>query len=234
MMKYSKEEKIDKLFRDAAEKSLDDLIKENPSLEELEGKYEFSDKHNKKMEKLFKRAKRIERGGNSDNWHTFRRISYNTAAVICMLFTVFTLVAFSVPEIRVAITNYIIEDKQEYIVINTTSNVYNGAIIDGVPKYIPAGYKIIDVIDEEITLNVFYERNGEYFISFSRNAGEVSINIDNESTDFKEIYIGQYQGYINEKEQNIAIIFHDGNYTYAISTNDTKEELILIAKSLIN
>lgn len=211
-MKPSKRELIDELLNDAADTALKDLVGEYPSLEELEGKYTFSNKHNRKMKRLFKKADRLEDAGNVDAWHTFRRMSFNAAAVLCMVFTIFTLVAFTVPEIRVAITNYIVERNEEYVVINTESNMYNGQVIEGAPKYIPEGFEIVDYMSAENTIIVTYENNNS-FIYYIRNTGDVSVTVDNELSDFDEISIDKFTGYICEKNNEITIIFHDGTYT---------------------
>lgn len=232
-MKKSKREKIDKLFEDASAMSLDNLINEYPSPEELEGMYDFSDKHNKKMKKLFRKADKIENGISKDFWHTFRRISFNAAAVLCMLFTVFTLVAFTVPEIRVAITNYIVEENYEYVAINIESDMYESEIIEGAPRYIPEGYKIIDTIITEAIIDIVYENSSGKFIYYTRNTGETFLTLDNEDSDFKPIHILKIKGYIKDKNGEISLVFHDDEYTHTITSNADKKVIIEIAESII-
>lgn len=233
-MRQSKNEKIDALLEEAAKISIEELIEDYPNLNELEGQYEFSSKHSKKMNKLFKKAKKLEIEGEIDAWHKFRKFSFNAAAVICMLFTVFTLVAFTVPEIRVAITNYFVEKNEEHIVINTESNTNNNEMTDGTPKYIPEGFEIISIIKTDIMIDAVYQNNDNDFIYYTRNAGETMLTIDNENNDFNEINISEYPGYISEKHNEITVVFHDGEYTYHIVSNIDREEIIKIAVSLLN
>lgn len=232
-MKQSKRERIDKIFSDASDVALNGLIDEYPTLEELADKYEFSDKHTKKMNRLFKKAEKIESRGHADAWHTFRRLSFNTAAVICMIFTMFTLVAFTVPEMRVAITNYIVEQNEEFIVINTESNMHNGEIIEGTPKYIPEGFEIVDYMPAENTIIIRYENNDNRFIHFIRNKGDSSVTVDNESSEFEKTHIHDFVGYVCKKNNEITVIFHDGTYTYHIVSNINEEEVLIIAESII-
>lgn len=232
-MKQSKRELIDELFKEAAEKSLSDIIKKYPTLEELEGKYEFSNKHNKKMKRFFKKAEKVESRGNIDAWHTFRRMSFNAAAVLCMLFTILTLVAFTVPEIRVEITNYIVEKNEEHIVISTESNMYKGEIIKGAPKYIPEGFEVNSYTETEIILDIMYSSGDNRFIYYTRSAGETMLTLDNENSNFTNINIAEHLGYISQKNDEVTIIFHDGEYTYYIVSDIDRDEMIKIAVSII-
>lgn len=232
-MKQTKREKIDELFKEAAKQSLDDMIDEYPSLEELEGNYEFSHKHNKKMERLFKKAYRTEENADTDLWHRFRRLSFNAAALICMLFTILTLVAFTVPDIRIAITNYVVMQNEDHTVINTTSDIYNGEVIEEVPRYIPNKFILLEYTIGEGTVFARYTDDKEGFIHYTRTKGNSSINLDNEDTKIERLKIREFDGFVFEKNGVATIIFHDTEYTYLLSATVSRKELIKIAESII-
>lgn len=233
-MKLSKMEQIDELFREASKTSIDDLINQYSTAEELEDKYEFSKKHTNKMEKLFRKSNKIENYHTSNFGHRFRRISYNAAAVLCILFTIAVLTAFTVPTVRVKLANYFLEETNEYIEINTDSDNTSAEQIEGTPDYIPYGFYIDEVVESDTLLRINYINSNNDSILFVRYNGETTIQIDNEDIKFLKILISNYNGYMSEKNGIITIIFHDGEFTYRIISCENEDETMKIAESLIN
>jgi len=232
-MKQTVREINDVLISKAAEKSLDELLTSLPEISELEDKYEFSIGHQRKMNRLFSKAKRRS-GTEGDSWKKFRRFSYNAAAVICMFFTVFALAAFTIPPVRTALANYVLEYSEKYVKIGISSEENEASFTEyeGEPGYIPEGYVVKDVKDFDSVFMIEYINEGEQFIKFSRYIGDVKIALDNEDSDFKEIYINGLKGYSTEKKGLVNIVFHDGTYTYTLFSEASYEETFKIAESI--
>jgi len=232
-MNYTIREMNDAIISEAAEKSLDELLTSLPEMSALEGKYEFSAEHQRKMNRLFLKAERQNRTEN-DGWEKFCRFSYNAVAVICMFFTVFALAAFTVPPLRTAIANYVLEYNEKYIKIDITSddNQSSYAKQEYEPGYIPDGYALSEIKQMGQTLSIEYINDYGQTIRYARYTGDVNITLDNEGSDFKEIYINGMKGYSTEKKGLVNIVFHDGIYTYTLISEASFEETFKITESI--
>ncbi|MEX1377676.1 MAG: DUF4367 domain-containing protein [Eubacteriales bacterium] len=230
-MKKKSEDMIDEILEGASRISMDSIINNYPSVEELKEKYDFSKKHNKRMEKLFRKSKKVEGNYNYDAWQKFRKFSFNAAAVICMIFTLFTLLAFTVPPIRVTIANYIVEYNEKYVELNTNHD-NNIDDIYGAPQYIPEGYMVKDIVETKSLLKIIYINDDGKEIYFDRYNGEVNITVDNENSEFKKITIKEFTGYTITKNGQSTIVFYTDTYTYSLIADLEYSEIILIAESI--
>lgn len=233
-MKKDKNEIFDKVLGQASKIALTDLINEYPTIEELEGKYTFSKKHQRRITSILKKDNTKRRYIESEKWHKIRRFSFNAAAVVCMIFTLSTLLAFAVPPIRIAITNFVLERNSEYIDMDAQScdEVYPYNDIECAPSYIPKGFAIQEISSTETMSVIAYVNDDDKIIRVTRYAGEVGFTLDGEDIDFDDIMINDNKGYISIKNEQITIMFYDNVYTYQIVSETNKFEAIKIAESI--
>lgn len=104
--------------------------------------------------------------------------------------------------------------------------------IEGAPSYIPEEYEIQEITNSETKLRISYINEIEKIILYTRYIGEVSLTVDNEDTNFDKITISSYEGYINNKNNEVTLIFHVGKFTYKIILHANEEETIKMAESI--
>ncbi len=236
-MTYSTTEKNDSLIKAAAAECINDLISQYPAIEELDKKYEFSHIHNKRLNRLFEKSKRKENSKKTDRWKKFRKINFNLAAIISMFFILSVLAAFSTPQIRTAITNYMIEHNENYtkLVISSEKegeNNFSDKIFKMSPQYIPKGYSVFEIFETADEYKITYVDDANNTIYLYRFAGNADLLIDNNRKDLDKILINNHNGYIWSEDNSIILVCYYKNYIYRIEGNIDDDEIVLMAESI--
>lgn len=106
------------------------------------------------------------------------------------------------------------------------------------PKFIspvtPNGYDIISTSQDLITYTIEYKNASGELIMYSQDSDieNMSISIDNENADFKELTINGYKGYSYEKKGLHALFWTDGAYFYTLQGTCSMSLLKEMSESL--
>lgn len=196
-------------FNDACTLSCDDWL--NNFSESYE--YDFSKTFDKEMQRLVDKMR-------NNRYHKFTRKTMS-ALIIAAVVLSFATTAFAIPSSR----KYIIEkftDHFSYAVIEPDNIDIVEDIIVG---YIPDGFELSD-INSSFGLVQEYRKNNEWFI-INKDTIDIEINFDALDKETKNINGTEYLLFITDNTN--GVIWNNGSYTYTVSGNIAKEELIKIA-----
>lgn len=189
--------------------------------------FEFSDKFEKKMQKLIAKENRIK-------FQTRRIISRSLIAAIIAVIVMFTGL-MSVSASRQKIIEFIETVFPKYTQVELseesapTPETIETAYTLG---YVPDGYKLVQYDRDEVSVFAIWKNENGEEIVFSQDILNGNFSIDNEHY-FKNVQINNCKAYIFGND-NISIIYwNDISYSYTISVpNDQKDNLINIAESI--
>lgn len=196
-------------FNDACTLSCDDWL--NNFSESYE--CDFSNAFDKEMQKLTDKMR-------NDKYHKFTRKTMSALIIAAVVFS-FATTVFAIPSTR----KYIIEkftDHFSYAVIET-GNI--DTVEDIIVGYIPKGFELSD-INSSFGLVQEYRKNNEWFI-INKDTIDIEINFDALDKETKSINGTEYLLFITDNTN--GVIWNNGSYTYTVSGNIAKEELIKIA-----
>lgn len=237
-MKEFKEELFELMLKHASKELVDEMVAKYPSPEELKNQYDFSPEFKKRIEEILESEKKREKQNRLKNiGNKLVNTGNRIAIVVCIIVATFSVVAFTVPSIRVALMNFIIEKNEEYISFDLQgqggnhSNEPADILLDIIP-YVPEGFEIENTIENESALFITYTNNN-MFIRFERFAGAVDMTIDGEDIIFETIIIRGEEVYTSFKNGMSTIIFNDENYVYKISSEIHMDELEKMAESIL-
>lgn len=126
-------------------------------------------------------------------------------------------------------------DKQGTLDITFDSNDFQENKDNAPPILdVPEGYEIIEQISDDFTYYIEYAHPNGNLISFDRsNALEnLSISIDNEDSELKEITINEYKGYTYVKENVNIIYWTDSMCFYVLQGTCEMDILLKMAESV--
>ena len=189
--------------------------------------HQFSERHNRKMNKLI----RIQRKPY------FKLISTagRRAACIIVAFIVMSVSALSVKAIREAFFDFITRIFSDHNVVTVesgTDSEYPGTIEE--EYYIsalPEEFVVTDTIDTENIKYHSYFRNSDYVIFTQFTKSEYEQNYDNEYTEYKELIDDDEKYLVIENEYDTTYIWDNGKYIFTIQSNLDKKDIIDLCKS---
>lgn len=201
--------------------------------EEDEIDYQFSERFQKKMRVLLKRAAQKEKYGIPVS--TVRRI----AAAILIALTATLTVSMSVEAVREKVLEFI---RTVYETYTATVYYYEEEVV-GVfqpfyPEYLPDGYELTTEEKGENYLILEYKsetiENGSLLIWMEQIQDAMEVSEDNEYDKIENCTIQGNKAMICYKETDkIRIVWEDDGCRYLVSgVQLTKEELIKISESL--
>ena len=199
------------------------LLNQIPASEELT--HRFSKSFEKKMKRLIRDHKK------TDFMKSFSKVAIIILVVVSMLLT--TII--SVEALRTRAFKVIKEIYKElssisFIVDNDDSDV---DFVVKKPKYIPKGFKQIDINELNTMVLVVYEDGtGNQIVYHQAYIMNNKIILDTEDAEIIDIEINGYDGQIISKRGQIQLIWFDEEHYFNISSTIDKEEIIKIAKSL--
>ena len=221
------------------DKALDDLlhyavpIAAKQMMDEMElpeQDYEFSEEHNAKMRKLFRKER---------NKLMLRKIlKYSKRAAIIFLVTIIVagISIFSVEAWRIKVLNFIVDMQETHSEINfeegnAKGDTYTSDEISF--EYIPSGFNLesSSLLQEKIYL-LF--KNEELYFEFKLRKIDVTIGIDTEKADVNKLTISGSEAIYSTNNNVNILVWNSGDFLYSLSGNIEKKELINIAEKIKN
>lgn len=226
MNKNIDKEISDILLKNALEEFVDeDMYRLREEYKDTEPNY--SDKHKKTMEKIFKKSNR------SISW----KKGIQRAAMIVLAFILSGTIALQVEAVRIQVINWYYQLTDESIEIGVEHSDGDAVSIDSI-------YEISDDIIDKYNLSFEYEIKQSYIITKYKDKNDHYFNVeqhivtknwslDNEFVDAKECIILGRKGLILEKDDMVMIWWDNGDYIFWINTNFDFENAEEIANSIV-
>lgn len=192
--------------------------------------YEFSEEHNAKMRKLFRKER---------NKLMLKKISkYSKRVAVFFLVTVIVagISIFSVEAWRIKVFNFIIDMQKTHSEINfdednTKGDTYSSDEISF--DYIPSGFKLESSTMRQEKIYLLF-KNEELYFEFKLRKVNVSIGIDTENADVKKLTINGNKAIYSTNNNVNILVWNSGDYSYSLSGNIEEKELINIAEKIKN
>lgn len=204
--------------------------------------YEITEASRALFEKNLKeQMKEARRRKQNEKWYfQDSKIKQKKMILVASLFFVFLGTVTTTEAFRLNIVNMVMTVFEDYSkFINDENDRVEGANIkmpkewEGVyyPHYIPEGYRIVES-DVSIMKGILYQDEFENRIAYTLDIYSEEAYLDTEEVDYKEVKINNMIGRLYKKENKQAILFHNNEYIFHISSDLEKEELIKVAKSV--
>ena len=203
---------------------IDDELSKIPPRDELEQMFQFSSRHNKRMDKLFAQAE------NKHKIRTFYRNAKNTAAVAAVVMVIALGTLMTNKEIRTSIL-----ETAKSMEVNLTNFAAQETPVPETPKnewniqYVPAGFENCSVSDEGQGKELVYKNNsGESITFFYQPVEEISVEPADRTPPSlqggyvfrkKEVNGVEYQYVIaTDNQTNNEITWQQDNYQFVLSS----------------
>lgn len=226
-MKKHDEQLFEQLIRHASGEWLDEMADDSSEDIRTQNDLSFSSGFLTWADELIKKEDRRER-----RWRLSARLKktgQRVAVVACILIAVCSLAAFSIPPVRIALTNLLIEQADDYYGMSVDTAEKNTVSILG---YVPEGFKAISVIENENALFIVLENDGHQTIRFERLSGKIDLTVDSESTGLESVLINGLSGFYTEKNGEQILIFNDDTYSYKFTAPIEKDEIVKMAEQI--
>jgi hypothetical protein len=213
-----------------------------PSDEELRETYTFSERHNRRMKKIFAAERRRE------IFVSVRRWSKVAAAIICVTATVLFGILLTSSEVRAAVRNVFVRFYDGFARIEfiepelpiCSAPIDSPAEINRVATeftlgFIPEGYELIDseVLGDGI-FNVFMDADGNLLI-WDINTTDAAVAVDTDNTDYRteahegieyHIFESRSEGYLS------TVVWTQDGFVFNLTGLLDIDELMRIAFSV--
>ena len=205
-------------------------IHESPTAPPVEFSSDFENWKKDYLERVrdfeYKRIKMIKRMRRKKY---LKRIVVGVAAFI----TVAGITVFGVEALRIQVMNFFIELTDSYTKIDFTNEKADNPAESGNIKldYLPEGFSLCksEIEDDKVFLQ--FEKEAKYF-NILRRGSNSAMNIDSENAEIERIDINGKEAYYSTNENINILVFHDNTYSYEISGNIEREEIISIAQNI--
>ncbi len=212
------EKMMDALLKHAAEVAESELLDEATD----ERPVEFSARHEKQMEELFRdvtpEKPRLLRP---------KRILILVAALI-MLFAVGTVA------LKPTILNFFLKTSETNTEIRFGEEEPVGDTYEteGVTfGYVPEGMQMVESIRGDKGVSFQFQKNNLYFQIRIASSNSL-LNSDNENSASKKVVINNKEYFLQEKDENIFIVWNTEQTTYTLLGNLVQTELLKIAENI--
>lgn len=180
----------------------------------------FSDRHNKKMKALFSRIR-------NNKYHRLTRNAVRAIIIAAIILSI-AITAFAIQAIKAySVYNTIlgtVYEPSNRSEIEVNRNLYVG--------YVPNGYYLVKEQNEiQAISKIYVSDNGDKIILEKTNLFR-EIILNTEEYPYEEIYYNDIKYIYYYYQNNNCIIWNDGDYTYNITCNLSKDELLLMAFSI--
>jgi hypothetical protein len=248
------DDRMEQMLNDINERYNDDLFRlAMQYAAEKEGKLFVEEmKHREpecqpSQEQIKKFAKRLDthlkRRMRASRSRHFARILNKAAVAMLALIVVFSVAMVTVDAFRVSVLNFLISIEPKYtsIQLDDKSDDLSNAqpIVDWnnayVPTYIPAGYEIISVSNDNVNKNITFAntQDDSLFIIYSDYDSTTSIAVDTEdASTIEKIVINGQDGTYSEKNSIISIAWRMDDHLFTVQGNLSKDEAIKIANNV--
>lgn len=205
------------------------MIDSLPKEEELSHK--FSNRFQRKMNKLIQQQKR------SPFMKSFVNLGKRVAIIFLVIISIIFTTTMSVEAYRTKFFEVIKEVWEEFtsIIFKNKENIDDVKFIPINPTFIPDDFKIVDHEINSYEQFTYWENDNGMEIMFEQaKIMANAIITDTEGIEVEEKFIGEQKIiYFTNKNVN-QIYWYDDNYTYTIISEYDKNELLKMAESIID
>lgn len=205
------------------------MIDSLPKEEELSHK--FSNRFQRKMNKLIQQQKR------SPFMKSFVNLGKRVAIIFLVIISIIFTTTMSVEAYRTKFFEVIKEVWEEFtsIIFKNKENIDDVKFIPINPTFIPDDFKIVDYEINSYEQFTYWENDNGMEIMFEQaKIMANAIITDTEGIEVEEKFIGEQKIiYFTNKNVN-QIYWYDDNYTYTIISEYDKNELLKMAESIID
>ena len=156
-------------------------------------------------------------------------------ALIAALALLMGLTVVSSEGLRKQMFNFLQNDKEGHTDLNYIGgqDSEDSTIPEFELRYVPDGYELQDVIEDDVSRIMFYQGKEENSILFSVYLAEnFNASIDNDTYKRKEITINGAQAFIYYDENENNLIWNVGDYVFDLLTSSEINEAIKIAEGV--
>lgn len=214
-------------FRNACEKTCEKIADEYPTT----GKnhHVFSYEFEQKMKEL------TEAKQKRKLFNRFNSVGRRIAIIVVISIIILTTTVFSVKALRVPIIDFFVKAYEEFFTIFTgdADKKYTEEFnfTPKSPTYVPKGFSCDKIYEDDLSYRENYSSSVGllYYIKQDRLYQNQKIDIDqyDEKIELSGI---QYYYYVTDADN--SVVWFDADYSYMISGNIDKEEMLKIAQSM--
>ena len=212
---------LDSMIAEAAKRADKELGEQADCTDES---IEFSEKHEKKMNRLFSKVRRRQK------LIKFSKYSRRAACVLIAVCVAGGVSLFSVKAWRNRVLNFVFDSKAthtDFEIVDSTQTFKNDYITVG---YLPKGFELKDNSSDDVYTLLVFEKDQDN-IKIGKYPIDMSVTIDTENSEVEEIVIRSHNGkYINNSRFN-CVVWNTDEWIYQIITTLDKAEVIRIADS---
>jgi len=210
-------------------KSTESIIIESlPKEEDLS--HRFSKRFERKMNKLIRQENRTP----------FMKSFINHSKKAAVIFLIFIIIAFattmSVEAYRVKFFEIVIEVWEEFtsMIFKSNENSNDNKLIPAIPEYIPKGFSIFEEnINDHMYGVIYIDGNNEEIFYEQRVLSYGEIILDTENIEDETIEIDNQTIILFTNKGVNQIYWSDDSYSYTLISGIRKEEIIGMAKSIL-
>ena len=197
---------------------------------DLDQPHTFSDKFNRKMDKLIKRREK--------SYYTLISTAGRRVACIILILVMLSASSLTVKAVRDAVYDFIMRifgDHTEVIVENDISNDYPKTIED--EYYIselPEGFELTEENKSKYKYFALYSNGQNYIMFYQYTMGYYNNNYNNERSDFEKSIDSESVDYIFHYaivDDSYTIIWKNNLYVFEIHSNLDRSDIIKLYNS---
>lgn len=229
-MKKHDEQLFEQLIRHASGEWLDEMADDSSEDIRTQNDLSFSSGFLTWADELAKKEDRRERRRRLSA--RLKKTGQRVAVVACILIAVCSLAAFSIPPVRVALTNLLIEQNPVYYDIKIPVEGNQNGTIESFFSFMPKDFKVVDVSENDVSLFILLENDKGETVRFERVNSSVGATIDSQERIMEPVDINGIQGFCASKNGENIITFNNDDYYYIVSSVVDKELLIKITEGI--
>ena len=158
------------------------------------------------------------------------------ATIFCVLLVLSTGIIMANPTSRNFILSYLIDVRDDHVVIDFGMTPMNGSeIIATAFPYVPEGFRLVRTMSHDNLITYAFENDEGYIIIMQRFLGHsLRAGVDNEYAHFSEVQLsgGAAHIFVALYEQGLStIMWRHGNDVISIATTLEADVLILLAET---
>jgi len=200
-----------------------------PPQEELEKMYKFSDRHERRMRKLFARVRRME------IWKTVRKYSHRAAAVFVLILSLLFSALMLNGNVRAAVQKTFIEWFDKFTRFTFSGGAEIDADSEWVLTYVPDGFTESESF-EVIGKTAIYTNEHDERLIFKYNPTQgYSIAIDNEDYDYSTFFDNgiEYHLFVPLIDYKfLSILWEQEGFAFRVTFEESKDQDELIKTAL--
>lgn len=187
-------------------------------------------------ERLEKRIKRLLYHQKHFYYTWINTAAKRVACILTAVLSIGTIAAVGIGHLNATNTNFDVETYEggTTYVFHSRTRRKGDPFVHKAPAYIPAGYTLIEDKSDANETGLVYEGKGLDYLFYGQYESGMQYNVKTKDITYQSITaVGEYEGYIFENEFTTLLLFNDGEYLYLINGTLSREELYLVAESIV-